>query len=35
MGKGGKGGGGICGQLYTCVTWFEIEDGANEGRILV
>ena len=35
MGKGGKEGVGIWRQIYTCGTRFEIEDGANEGRILV
>lgn len=35
MGKGGKEGVGIRGQIHTCGTWFEIEDGANEGRVLV
>ena len=35
MSKCGKEGVGIWGQIYTCGTWFEIEDGANEGRVLV
>ena len=35
MGKRGKEGVGIWGQIYTCSIWFEVEDGANEGRILM
>ena len=35
MGKGGKESVGIWGQIYTCSIGFEIQNGANEGRILV
>ena len=35
MGKGGKEGVGIRRQVNTCGARFEVQNGANEGRILV
>lgn len=35
MGKSGKEGVGIWGQVNTCGARFEVQNGANEGRVLV